>query len=66
MRSHNAVSMAASARLVIAPTAVACVWKKSSFQIASISPASRPMSRGAKWSRSNATTDEPPVPIVYE
>ena len=64
-RSHSAVSIAASARLVIAPTAVACVAKKRSFQIASISLASRPISRGARWSRSSATTDEPPVPIVY-
>jgi hypothetical protein len=30
------VSIAASARLVIAPTTVACVWKKRSFQIASM------------------------------
>ena len=27
--------------------------------------ATRPIRRGARWSRSNATTDEPPVPIVY-
>ncbi len=64
LRSHSAVSIAASARLVIAPTAVACVAKKRSFQIASISRESRPTSRGARWSRSSATTDEPPVPIV--
>ncbi len=64
-RSHSAVSMAARARLVIAPTAVACVWKKRSFQIASMHSGSRPMSFGARWSRSSATTDEPPVPIVY-
>ncbi len=64
-KSQSAVSIAASARLVIAPTAVACVAKKRSFQIASICAASRPMSRGARWSRSSATTDEPPVPIVY-
>ena len=65
LRSQSAVSIAASARLVIAPTAVACVWKKSSFHSRSTSKASRPSSRGARWSARSAITDEPPVPIVY-
>ena len=64
-RSHSAVSTAASARLVSAPTLVACVANSRSRQIASICVASRPTSRGARWSRSSAITDEPPVPMVY-
>ena len=43
-RSHSAVSMAASASEVIAPTAVAWVANRRSRQIASISSASRPIS----------------------
>jgi hypothetical protein len=46
--SHKAVSIAASARLVIAPTAVACVQKNRSFQIASMQSGSRPTSFGAR------------------
>ena len=63
-QSHSAVSIAASARLVIAPTLVACVENISSRQIASICAGSLPISRGARWSRSSAITDEPPVPMV--
>ena len=63
-QSHSAVSMAASARLVMAPTVVAWVANISSRQIASICAGSWPISRGARWSRSSAITDEPPVPMV--
>ena len=42
--SQSAVSIAASASDVIAPTAVAWVWKNSAFQIASIWSGSRPIS----------------------
>ncbi|CKU41239.1 Uncharacterised protein [Mycobacterium tuberculosis] len=59
------MSIAASDRLVIAPTAVACVWKNRSRQMASYCCGSRPISRGARWSFSSATMDEPPVPMVY-
>ena len=48
LTSHSAVSIAASARAVMAPTAVACVAKNSDFQIASMSSGSRPSSRGAR------------------
>jgi hypothetical protein len=58
------VSTAASARLVMAPTLVAWVANSRSRQICSTSDGSRPISRGARWSRSSATTDEPPVPMV--
>ena len=63
-RSQSAVSMAASASEVIAPTAVAWVAKRRSRQIPSISSASRPISRGANVSRNSAMTAEPPVPMV--
>jgi hypothetical protein len=47
-QSHSAVSIAASARLVIAPTLVACVANSRSCQIDSMHAASRPISRGAR------------------
>ena len=47
--SQSAVSIAASASEVIAPTAVAWVWKKSAFQISSMRSGSRPISCGARF-----------------
>ena len=62
--SQSAVSMAASASAVIAPTAVAWVWKKSAFQISSTRSGSRPISCGARLRAISSTTAWPPVPMV--
>ena len=62
--SQSAVSIAASASDVIAPTAVAWVWKNSAFQIASIWSGSRPISFGARLRAISSTTAWPPVPMV--
>lgn len=56
--------MAASESEVIAPTAVAWVENIRSRQIASISSASRPISRGKSVSRKSEITAGPPVPMV--
>ena len=45
--SHSAVSIADSARLTVAPTALAWVRKNRPFQISSIRSGSRPISHGA-------------------
>ena len=63
-RSHSAVSMAASAIEVSAPTVVACTRYISSRHNPSTSPASRPGSIGARCSSSRRATAEPPVPMV--
>src|SRR3954452_13973018 len=65
-RSHSAVSTAANASDVIAPTVVACVDQNRSDHSSSTLRASLPTSRGSRWSRSSASTAVPPVPIVYE
>ena len=62
--SQSAVSIAASASEVIAPTAVAWVWKKSAFQISSTRSGSRPISCGARCRAISSITERPPVPIV--
>ena len=56
--------MAASASEVMAPTAVAWVWKNSAFQICSTFSGSRPISFGARSRAISATIAWPPVPIV--
>ena len=64
LRSQSAVSIAASASDVMAPTVVACVKKNRSRQIFSISRASRPIKAGPSVRRISSMMEGPPVPMV--
>jgi hypothetical protein len=63
-RSHSAVSIAACAMAVMAPTVVACVRNISSRQTRSTSAASRPIRAGPSARSISFITEAPPVPIV--
>ena len=63
-RSHSAMSMAARARAATGPTVNALTDARRSRQTRSMLSASAPISLGNSRSRSSATTEVPPAPIV--